>query len=292
MNKRMMILAGLCWLAMWSGPAASTAAAEMSAEEIHQAVENLAQLNNPRFDPARLKALESAALKGTLSANDEAALCIGIISVPFAAAFGFGLVPNPPLDYLLGQLPAYAANLALKFCPPVLDAPPPVRVRPNVDTSDGSQCAYDFSLRRRSDSYSNFLGIPLDPVDDWTTGATAARQSLGQPTLFHYNSDVKLQLLDPAFSPSGLFQQVTPEFLVASVVPLGLLPPAINPLHDGCRDNGTIASSQTGDPCPVVNGRNKRLGVGKHTLFWRADSQVGLLDVLPPVYVPGTPPGS
>ena len=97
------------------------------------AIENLKQIRSPELSAERIRALETRLARGRMSDNDSNLLCIGALSAPFAAAFGFGLVPNPPWDYLLGQVPAWAANLGLKFCPPLLEAPGDIEVKRGLE---------------------------------------------------------------------------------------------------------------------------------------------------------------
>ncbi|HKK31451.1 MAG TPA: hypothetical protein VKA18_13785, partial [Alphaproteobacteria bacterium] len=128
-----------------AGVAHGQPASSSTAPDPIAAIENLKKLRSPELGAARISALETRLAEGRMNDNDNNLICIGALSAPFAVSFGVGLVPNPPWDYLLGQVPAYAANLGLKFCPPFLEQPADIEVFPNVDTADGAACAYDFS---------------------------------------------------------------------------------------------------------------------------------------------------
>lgn len=256
-------------------------------------VENLRSIDSPELSKARIDQLVRNIQSGQRNENDDNLLCIGALSVPFAAAFGFGLVPNPPWDYLLGQVPAYAANLALKFCPPVLEAPDARGVHPNVNTDDGLSCAYDFSQPVIAATRSDFMGLPLSILGNWTFTSTQDSVGLGTPSAFHYNTDVNVRLILPGEAPSGFLQQEPDPEFVAEIGPFGIRAPD-NELFTtlGCLLDGSIPFNNEGGPCPVDLDRKIRLPVGTHTVFWRAETEVGLLDTLPPIYVPGKPPGS
>ena len=258
-----------------------------------QSVERLQTIDSPDLSPSRIDQLVQNIHTGQRTDNDDNLLCIGALSVPFAVAFGIGLVPNPPWDYLLGQVPAYAANLGLKFCPPVLEAPDARGVHPNVNTDDGLSCAYDFSQPIIAGTRSDFMGLPLKVLGDWTFTSSNDSIGLGTPSVFHYNTDANVRLLLPGESPPGFLQEFpAPEF-VAEIGPFGIRAPD-NELFTtlGCLLDGSTPLNNEGGPCPIDLDRKIRLPVGTHTLFWRAETEVGLLDTLPPIYVPGKPPGS
>ena len=256
-------------------------------------VENLRSIDSPVLSKARIDQLVQNIQSGQRNENDDNLLCIGALSVPFAAAFGVGLVPNPPWDYLLGQVPAYAANLALKFCPPVLEAPDARGVHPNVNTDDGLSCAYDFSQPVIAATRSDFMGLPLSILGNWTFTSTQDSVGLGTPSVFHYNTDVSVRMILPGEAPSGFVQQVPDPEFVAEIGPFGIRAPD-NELFTtiGCLLDGSIPFNNEGGPCPIDLDRKIRLPVGTHTIFWRAETELGLLDTLPPIYVPGKPPGS
>jgi len=257
------------------------------------AIENLKQIRSPELSAARIDALETRLAQGRMNDNDNNLICIGALSAPFAAAFGFGLVPNPPWDYLLGQVPAWAANLGLKFCPAVLDAPADRGVHPNVDTDQGDACAYDFSQPIIAGGRSDFMGLPLKILGDWTFTQTGESIGLGTPGTFHYNTDVEVRMILPGEAPPGFLQVVPDPRFVAEIGPFGIRAPQNDVFNAlGCALDGSVPISNEGGPCPVDLDRRIRLPVGTHTVFWRAETSVGLLDTLPPIYVPGTPPGS
>jgi len=283
-----------------SGPAlADAAGAEhipnrtpVTQPEMRQALENLRELELPEL-AAELDGLEARIESGALRNNDNNLLCIGGLTVPFAAAFGIGLVPNPPWDYLLGQVPAYAANLGLKFCPAFLEQPADIEVVPNVDTADGAACAYDFSQPVIAGSREDFMGVPYNFLGNWSFTSTPDSRGFGTPEVFHYNTGVAVRMLLPGEAPSGFVQENPEPQFVAEIGPFGIRAPQTELFSAvGCALDGSEAINNTGGPCPVDLDRKLRLGVGSHDIFWRAETSVGVLDTLPPIYVPATPPGS
>lgn len=261
--------------------------------EIAQGIAGLRGIESPDLDRERIDALAQRAAAGQLDDNDANLICIGALAATYGATFGVGLVPNPPWDYLLGQVPAYAANLGLKFCRPVLDAPPDIDVHPNVTTADGADCAYEFTQPIIEATRADFMGLPLKVLGNWGFNATPSSRSLGTPSAFHYNTDVKVRLFLPGMAPPGYLLEVPDEQFVARLSPAGILAPSIDAIpFIGCLLDGSVAFSSLGPPCPIDLGRRIRLGVGTHTVAWRGETELGLLDVLPPIYVPGTPPGS
>ncbi|NKI36337.1 choice-of-anchor D domain-containing protein [Wenzhouxiangella sp. XN79A] len=259
--------------------------------EMRAALENLHALDLPELDG--LDGLEARIDAKALTRNDRSLLCIGALSIPYAAAFGIGLVPNPPWDYLLGQVPAYAANLGLKFCPAVLEAPADIEVSPNVDTADGVACGYDFSQPIIAGGREDFMGVPYKPLGNWTFTQSADSRGFGTPSVFHYNTGVDVRMFLPGEAPPGYLDEFPAEQFVARITPSGILEPVVEVVNTvGCVLDGTVPISNAGQPCPVDIDRKVQLPVGRHTVTWRAETSVGLLDTLPPIYSPGNPPGS
>ncbi|MGB0513273.1 MAG: hypothetical protein ACPGJE_00365, partial [Wenzhouxiangellaceae bacterium] len=271
---------------------AAQARQPLSYEDQARALAQLRTLDLPELD-GRLDAVEVRLASGALTGNDANLLCIGALTAPFAVAFGIGLVPNPPWDYLLGQVPAYAANLGLKFCPPVLDAPTDFDVVPNVDTAEGAACAYEFSQPIIAGGREDFMGVPYRFLGDWGFTATPASRAFGTPGVFHYNTPVEVRMVLPGEAPPGFLQEIPEPQFVAEIGPFGIRAPQNDVFNTvGCLLDGSMPLSNQGGPCPVDLDRRIQLGVGTHTIFWRAETEVELLDTLPPIYVPGTPPGS
>jgi len=257
-----------------------------------RALAHLRALDLPELD-GRLDAVEARLVRGALTDNDANLLCIGALTAPFAAAFGIGLVPNPPWDYLLGQVPAYAANLGLKFCPPVLNAPPDFDVVPNVDTADGAACGYEFSQPVIAGGREDFMGVPYKFLGNWGFTATSDSRAFGTPSMFHYNTPVEVRMVLPGEAPPGFLQETPEPQFVAEIGPFGIRAPQNDVFNTvGCLLDGSVPLSNQGGPCPVDLDRRIQLGVGTHAIFWRAETELELLDTLPPIYVPGTPPGS
>ncbi|MBU1188319.1 MAG: choice-of-anchor D domain-containing protein [Gammaproteobacteria bacterium] len=263
-----------------------------SEAEMHQALDNLRALNLPELEYA-LAGVEARLETGALTGNDRNLLCIGAFTIPFATAFGIGLVPNPPWDYLLGQLPAYAANLGLKFCPAVLEAPGDFEVEPNVDTADGPNCAYDFSQPIIAGGREDFMGVPYRFLGDWTFTRTPDSRGFGTPGVFHYNTGVDVRMVLPGEAPPGYLEETPDPEFVAEIGPFGIRAPQNDIFNAiGCALDGSVPLNNDGGPCPIDFNRTLQLPVGRHTITWRAETSVGLLDTLPPIYVPGKPPGS
>src|SRR6056297_2490306 len=276
-----------------AGVAHGQPASPSTAPDPIAAIENLKQLRSPDLSAARISALETRLAEGRMNDNDNNLICIGALSAPFAVAFGVGLVPNPPWDYLLGQVPAYAANLALKFCPPVLDPPADLEVTPNVDTDVGASCAYDFSQPIIAGGREDFMGVPYRFLGNWTFNETSSTRGFGTPSVFHYNTGVGVRMVLPGEAPPGFLEETPDPQFVAEIGPFGIRAPSNEVFNAiGCALDGSVPISNNGGPCPVDIDRTFRLGVGSHTIFWRAETSVGLLDTLPPIYVPGNPPGS
>ncbi len=266
---------------------------EYSEVEIAKAIKGLRGIEAPDLDRARIDALEQRAAAGQLTDNDDNLICIGVLTGAFAITFGIGLVPNPPWDYLLGQVPAYAANLGLKFCPPVLDAPADINVYPNVDTDAGVDCAYAFTQPIIEGTRSDFMGLPLKILGHWGFNATSESRAFGTPSAFHYNTDVRVRMFLPGEAPPGFLSEIVEQEFAAQLTPRGIIGPALDPfITVGCLLDGSVTESVTGTPCPIDLNRRITLPLGTHTITWRAQTEVGLLDVLPPIYVPATPPGS
>ncbi len=280
------IIATLALLLSSAGAFANNADAE-------KALAYLRQLPPGAINPELIDGLEARLASDELNAGDNNLLCIGAFTVPFAAAFSFGLVPNPPWDYALGQVPAYAANLGLKFCPPHLEAPDPRSVHPNVATDDGPNCAYEFSQPQIAGGRSDFLGIPTSVMGDWSFTSTQDSIGLGTPEVWHFNTDVNVRLFMPGEAPPG-YSNIAPEpEFVARIGPFGIEAPESDLFTAiGCALDGSIPFNNEGGPCPIVIDRKLQLPVGTHTVTWRAETEVELLDTLPPIYVPGKPPGS
>lgn len=289
----LLLLAGTSSFVAASSGASRMPWHEYSEAEIERAIEGLRSINSPELSQQRIDALAERAANKQLVAGDEELICIGVLTGVFAVTFGIGLVPNPPWDYLFGQLPAYAANLGLKFCRPVLDVPGDIGVYPNVATAAGPTCGYTFTQPIIEATRSDFMGLPLKILGHWGFNATSSSRSFGTPSAFHYNTDVKVRMFLPGQAPPGFLNEFVDEQFVAQLTPGGILGPSLDPFATlGCLLDGSTTESVTGTACPIDLDRRITMPVGSHPITWRAETEVGLLDVLPPLYVPGTPPGS
>ncbi|MEN1727634.1 MAG: Ig-like domain-containing protein, partial [Pseudomonadota bacterium] len=268
-------------------------APESDADDVALVVRNLQSLDLPKAASDLLPGLAGRAEDGTLSQNDRNLICIGALTGVYAVSFGIGVVPNPPWDYSLGQVPAWASNLGLKYCPAVLEAPNDLGVFPNVDTTDGANCAYDFSQPVIAGERSDFMGFPLRSLGSWTFTESATSIGLGTPSVFHYNTGVQVRMLLPGESPFGYASEAPDDQFVAEVGPFGIRAPDLTPFSDiGCLVSGLVPFATDGTACPIDLERQIRLDVGTHEIVYRAETDIGLLDTLPPIYVPGQPPGS
>lgn len=116
--------------------------------------------------------------------NTAAWACITPLGAIYNTAFGAGLVALPPWD-LPAQFTEYTANLALKFCGPVLWTPYDVMVNHQIDEND--RCSWTFDQPRRRGKFKNFLGVTL-PWGDVFPGKQWG--DLGEPFVFHWNTHV------------------------------------------------------------------------------------------------------
>lgn len=274
----------------------------LHADELDLALATLADLPHAPFSQAELLGLRQKAAVSKLSDNEAAALCVGFFTGVYSPSFLGALFPNP-LDTFF-DVAAYASNLALKFCPPVMSAPPDITVRPNrAPDGNGNQCEYHFTQERTKGSFESILGIPAVPVGaNWPGNAADDSRGLGTPQgVFHFNTDVDLRLLlpgsaDPGTDGEALLSDLSQSLLPASLSPtLGaaaIIASQIDwPVADGCDDEGTTEFDNLGLPCPFVKDRQISLRVGTHTATWRGDTMFQLLDLVY-IYVPGLPSGT
>ena len=136
---------------------------------------------------------------GNLDAENEAQrnkilALLGAHNLSWGAAWS----PDPVLGPAAGSV-AYNLNIGLKLARPVLQAPPDRGVLPN----SGDGCSYRLEYEHNVDEvYTDYLG--LGPAfDPGAPRLDASWGELGQPTVFHANSDVRVRTtLDGA--PFGL----------------------------------------------------------------------------------------
>ncbi|HEU4620490.1 MAG TPA: hypothetical protein VFV10_20820, partial [Gammaproteobacteria bacterium] len=202
------------------------------------------------------------AVPGEQNALPEA--CQAVAGATYVANEASGIVLKPPLDFPTSA-GAYAANWALRLCPPQIAAPPdrtgadgfdPDAVTATSDdpelanpAADDPNCYASIPQTITKAEYSDFLGIESFP-SGWGV--------LGTPTVRHFNTDADVRLYGGA--------------------------PADNPDTPG---NESLADERK--TVRDASGREVlKLPVGKNGLTYRADTLVSVLD-FPFIYIPGVP---
>ena len=216
-----------------------------------------------------------SASKGSLSPNAAAALCQLIPAGTYNLAFGAGIVALDPVNAAIANAAAYTSNLALKFCPSVIDPPPDLEFR-----VPPGQCSVEIMQERMVSDYENALGIPVVYDYDWG--------DLGTPFVYHHNTEVEVSLTyrtpkAPTVGSLSLSKLFSPAFSID----------ATDNIYAACNDEGTVeTSSLPGDTveyaCPYVADRTLAFAVGRNPVLWRANAKMGILDLISPV-VPGLP---
>lgn len=275
----------------------------LHADELDLALTTLAELPHAPFSKDELTQLRQKAAFAKLSDNEAAALCVGFFTGVYSPSFLGALFPNPLNTFF--DVAAYASNVALKFCPPVMSAPADITVRPNrAPDSNGNQCEYHFTQERTKGSFESILGIPAVPVGSNWPGSAADDDSRGFGTpqeVFHFNSDVDLRLLLPGSADPGTDGDKLIDDLSSALLPAALSPTLAAAaiiasqidwgVSDGCNSEGSAEFDDLGLPCPFVKDRQIPLRVGTHTATWRGDTMFQLLDLVY-IYVPGLPSGT
>ena len=213
--------------------------------------------------------------KGGLSPNAEAALCQALPAVAYNFAFGAGIVAIDPINAAIANAAAYTSNLALKFCPSVIEPPQDLKFR-----VPSGQCSVQIQQERVVSDYENALGIPLAYDYDWG--------DLGTPFVYHHNTEVEVSLTygtpkAPTVGSLSLSNLFSPAFSID----------ATDNIYAFCSDDGTVeTSSLPGDTveyaCPYVANRTLEFPVGRNPVLWRANAKMGILDLISPV-IPGLP---
>lgn len=217
------------------------------------------------FTPARLAGDD---------ANIGAAACQIPLGVAYNVAFAAGLLSFDPAAVKIANRLGYAANIALKFCLPVFEAPPNLTGR----VADGV-CTKPATQERMQSEYENALGFPIKFDYDWG--------ELGTPKVFHHNTELDVTAAFNTASPPRA-SEMNLELLTDLTVP-----GATAKIYDECRVDGSVATSQldgTGPEyaCPYVKDRQIDFPVGRNTVRWRANAKVGVLDLISPA-IPGIP---
>ncbi|MFK7957351.1 MAG: Ig-like domain-containing protein [Lysobacterales bacterium] len=119
----------------------------------------------------------------------EELICHTALGLPHNGAFGAALVALTPLEGNAFGFTAWSLNLALKACPPALDAPDDVEITPQQGVCEGK-----ISRPDTNGNATNILGVQGAVSGSWGAG--------GSPKVFSWNTDVQV---DSTFGlPGGL----------------------------------------------------------------------------------------
>ena len=200
--------------------------------------------------------------------NRAPEICQGVNGTAFLANVLLGFAIPSPNDFY-PSLGSFAANLALRLCPPQIVAPPDktgadgflpdamdaTSSDPEVDNPavNDPNCYASIPQFITQQQYSNILGVEPWPLDNWGT--------LGTPKVFHFNTSVDVRL----------FAGTPPD----------------DPSTDG--DESLLdawQTTRTENGWPAV-----KLPVGAYSLSYRADSLASALDFAF-IYIPKIPAAS
>lgn len=213
---------------------------------------------------------------GQRKSNVAAYACQLPLALAYNAAFGVGLVAIDPITAAAAGAAGYTANMALKFCKTVLEAP----IDLELSVAPG-ECYKSLTQPHMVTEYQNALGVPLKYEYNWG--------DLGTPGVYHHNTEVEVAL-----------QYLWPKAPDLGSLNLGELLDGNNQniaseqIYEQCDDNsGSVRFSQFDNAgpeyeCPFVEGRELQIPVGSNTLVWRSNVKVGVLDIISPV-IPGIP---
>jgi hypothetical protein len=214
-----------------------------------------------------------------LDTNIKAFACQLPLGIAFNASFVTGLLAIDPITAGISDAAGYTANLALKFCKTVLEAPPDLTGRVN----DGD-CAKPVYQPHMVSEYENALGIPLVFEYDWG--------ELGTPLVYHHNTEVEVGMYfgNPTPPKAGKLD------LKILIEDAALTTDATDLIYQQCTNDGRVATSQLNGQgkeyaCPYYSDRIIQFPVGRNTVLWRANTKMGPLDMLP-MSLPGTPAGA
>ena len=193
--------------------------------------------------------------------NREPLVCQGAVGGSWiAAALTSKLSPPTPTGQAIkfgADTSAYLANIALKFCAPMIAPPEPVHVLPDsVDSCSGT-----VHQPVTQSTYENANGIPKTRIfadlDDAAYNRGLKDHSvktvwgdLGRPAVYNFNTDADVRLIDPN-------------------------------KEEGAEDDAWQ---------PDANG-NISLPVGRNVVTWRADTIMPLVDLVPVYAIPFVAPG-
>jgi CSLREA domain-containing protein len=156
---------------------------------------------------ARYQELLDQVIQAAATTNDDdtaAAACVTALSEELIASQIAAIAIPPPFD-LAPTLAAYAADVGLKYCIPILQlgSPPP-------DLEVGaSNCTVSPAQSVRQIEYGNLLGAPVPPSTGFHRSGDWG--FFNRPYVYHFNTQVRLQLtLDGKPVPDGESLSLTP----------------------------------------------------------------------------------
>lgn len=131
--------------------------------------------------------------------NGEARGCI----IPLGAAYDAAFIASfilPFVGAFYANVAAFGANLGLKYCAPVVEAPENI-----TRNGPGPRCAADVLQRKTSARYGNSFGVPSPNV---THGMGWG--DLDSPAIYHLNSQVSVTLREPGPGPRYAWPSIQP----------------------------------------------------------------------------------
>ena len=193
--------------------------------------------------------------------NREPLICQGTVGGSWLAASLVSKVSPPtPTGQAVkfgADTSAYLANIALKFCKPMIAPPEPLHVFPD----SSSPCRGNIHQPVTQSTYENIYGIPKSrlfaDLDDAAYNRGLKNHSvktiwgdLGRPAVYNFNIDADVRLIDPN-------------------------------KEEGAEDDAWM---------PDADG-NITLPVGRNVVTWRADTVMPLVDLVPVYAIPFVAPG-
>jgi len=196
--------------------------------------------------------------------------------IGFMSNYVIGMAPGvPPPISVPADAASWGLDLALKYVPPVVQAPPGIGFEPNNSApGQRERCYLKERVKRGEATYSNLLGfdkgrVPADldwfPLTPWVAPGASADALRGRgPVVRHRNSDVRVK---PLFSDAYVLD---PSYQPDQGGPAGLRPRKV-----------------------FAAGEDIYLHVGRHQVSWQAETLLSpwlhevpyfLVGLSPPVY--------
>lgn len=183
-------------------------------------------------------------------------VCQGVAATAYSVNFAADVTTLPPVDIPF-SVGAYLANLNLKYCPPQIVAPPTVYLRPDSTAATSDDPEKTDPQTQDPACYATVHQNTTEEEYENFLGVPLKMENwgeLGTPTLYHFNTNVGVRILGP---------QAT----------------------------GNPADATLDDALPLLPGNTLKLGVGHHTLVYRADSLISPLDFVY-IYTGAIPAGT